>query len=326
MEKISRRQALQMTVAGAAGVTIGGCATVSSSGGNTGAEQEKKSVLTVAHLTDVHVKPEGKAAMGMRQALRAVHALPNRPDVIFNGGDAIMDSLAASKERTEEQWALWKQILKEENTIPIEHCIGNHDIWGWQKSKAGTTGSEPLYGLKMAMEQLGLEKPYRTFDRAGWKFIVLNSMQERGDEGYLPALDDEQFDWLSGELDASPKETPICILSHIPIISVTPFFFVKNIVKDHNFNLIGALAHQDVQRIRDLFAKHSNIRLCLSGHDHLTDRVEYNGITYICNGSVCGNWWKGRFVDCDPGFAIVRFYADGTFDNHYQTYDWDPSA
>ncbi|MCC7393096.1 metallophosphoesterase [Candidatus Sumerlaeota bacterium] len=325
MEKISRRQALQLTAVGAAGVAIGGCATGNSSRGLL-LPTEKKPVLTIAHLTDVHVKPEGKAAMGMRQALRAVHSLPQRPDVIFNGGDAIMDALATSKERAEEQWALWKQILREENTIPVQHCIGNHDIWGWQRTKAGTTGNEPLYGVKMALEQLQLEKPYRSWDRAGWHFIVLNSMQERGDGGYKAVLDDEQFEWLTGELNATPKETPICILSHIPILSVTPFFFVKNIVKDYRFDLIGALAHLDVHRFRDLFANHPNVKLCLSGHDHLTDRVDYNGVTYMCTGAVCGNWWSGKFMDCEPGFAIVRLYADGTFDNTYHTYEWDPKG
>ncbi|MEO8376134.1 MAG: metallophosphoesterase [Candidatus Sumerlaeota bacterium] len=325
MEKISRRQALQLTVAGAAGIAMGGCATGTSSSGLV-ASAEKQPVLTIAHLTDVHVKPEGKAPMGLRQVLRAVHALPNRPDVILNGGDAIMDSLAATKERTETQWALWKQILKEENTLPVENCIGNHDMWGWQKTKAGTTGNESLYGVKMALEQYGLEKPYRSWDRAGWHFIVLNSVQERGDEGYLPVLDNEQFEWLTGDLNSTLKDTPVCILSHVPILSVTPFFFSKEIVKEYQFKLIGALAHQDVQRIRDLFALHSNIKLCLSGHDHLTDRVDYNGVTYICNGAVSGNWWSGKFMDCQPGFATVRLYKDGSFDNTYHTYDWDPKA
>jgi len=151
-------------------------------------------------------------------------------------------------------------------------------------------------------------------------------MQERGDGGYKAVLDDEQFEWLTGELNATPKETPICILSHIPILSVTPFFFVKNIVKDYRFDLIGALAHLDVHRFRDLFANHPNVKLCLSGHDHLTDRVDYNGVTYMCTGAVCGNWWSGKFMDCEPGFAIVRLYADGTFDNTYHTYEWDPKG
>jgi len=51
--------------------------------------------------------------------------------------------------------------------------------------------------------------------------------------------------------------------------------------------------HVDAAKIKDLFAKHKNVKLCLSGHLHLVDRVDYNGVTYLCDGAVCGGWWKG---------------------------------
>lgn len=326
MEQITRRDLLKGAAVAAGAAALGtGCATAGTSA-QAGVAAAKKPVLTIAHITDVHVKPEGKAPAGMRACLQDIRALPVQPDVIFNGGDAIMDALATSKERAETQWNLWWSILKDECTLPIEHCIGNHDIWGWQRTKAGTTGSEPLYGKVMALEQLQLEKPYRSFDRAGWHFIVLDSVQERGDEGYKPVLDEEQFEWLKGDLTATPLTTPICVLSHVPILSVTPFFFVDEVVKNYQFSLIGALMHQDTKRIKDLFLNHANVKVCISGHDHLLDRVDYNGVSYLCNGAVSGSWWGGRFKDCDPGYAILRLYADGSFENEYRTYKWDPAS
>jgi Icc protein len=326
MDQITRRDLLKGTVIAGAAALVTGCAGTAESIQIDKKGAAAKPVLTIAHITDVHVKPEGKAPAGMRACLRDIAALPNQPDVIFNGGDAIMDALATSKERAETQWKLWWSILKEECKLPIEHCIGNHDIWGWQRTKAGTNGTEPLYGKKMALEQLQLAMPYRSFDRAGWHFIVLDSVQERGDEGYKPVLDEEQFAWLTADLKATPATTPVCILSHVPILSVTPFYFTDEVVKDYQFKLIGALMHQDTKRIKDLLAGFPNVKLCLSGHDHLLDRVDYNGITYLCNGAVSGNWWGGRFKDCDPGYGIIRLYADGRFEHDYKTYDWDPKA
>ena len=44
--------------------------------------------------------------------------------------------------RTQLQWDLWKSVLKNECSLPIESCIGNHDIWGWHRRHAHTRGDE----------------------------------------------------------------------------------------------------------------------------------------------------------------------------------------
>jgi hypothetical protein len=49
---------------------------------------------------------------------------------------------------------------------------------------------------------------------------------------------------------------------------------------------------------------------------HLRDRVELTGVTYICDGSVCGQWWQGPRMNADPGYSIVTFHPDGKFDYH----------
>jgi 3',5'-cyclic-AMP phosphodiesterase len=52
------------------------------------------------------------------------------------------------------------------------------------------------------------------------------------------------------------------------------------------------------------------------------DRVDYNGVSYLCNGAVCGSWWKGRHHDCDEGYAVLDLYDDGSFDCEYMKYGW----
>src|SRR5262249_38529850 len=91
-------------------------------------------VLRIAHLTDIHIYPEPRASQGLTACLRHVHALADPPDVIFNGGDAIMDALEIDEERTRAQWDAWQQILRAECRLPIEHCLGNHDVWGWHRA------------------------------------------------------------------------------------------------------------------------------------------------------------------------------------------------
>ncbi len=327
MAKGTRRDLIKSAGAVAGGALVTGCMGGLSTASEPGAASpRRRKALTVAHLTDIHVKPEGKGPAGMRACLRHVQARNPKPDLILNGGDSIMDALGASEDRTRVQWDLWNQILAEECRLPIVHCIGNHDIWGWQMSKAGVTGSEPRFGKVWAMEALELEKPYYSFNRAGWHFIVLDSVQYRGDEAYKPMLDDEQFEWLEGDLASVDPATPILFLSHVPILSATPYFFKDDVVKDHQFRVPGALMHQDVHRIKTLFLGYPNIRLCLSGHVHLADRVDYNGITYLCNGAVSGSWWYGPYKDTPPGYGLVTLYDDGSFDHEYVLYPWDPEA
>lgn len=84
----------------------------------------------------------------------------------------------------------------------------------------------------------------------------------------------------------------------------------------------GSRLHIDARRIKDLFVRHPNVRLCLSGHLHLVDRVEYLGVTYLCNGAVSGAWWKGNHQECEPGYALIDLHNDGSFEHRYVTYGW----
>ena len=79
--------------------------------------------------------------------------------------------------------------------------------------------------------------------------------------------------------------------------------------------------HANVMPIVELFRKH-NVRLCLSGHMHMIDRVAFRGITFICDGAVSGNWWKGAHLEFPEGYGVIDLYADGTFEHQYVTYGW----
>lgn len=273
-------------------------------------EVQKKPALTVAFLTDIHIKPSDVAETGMRKVFRHVNTLAKKPDFILNGGDAIMDSLGTPKEKAAEQWALWSRILQEENKLPIHHIIGNHDVWGWQV-KDETIKTDPLYDKAWAVKQHGLPHRYYSFEKKAWKFIVLDSTQQNGG-GYIARLDDEQVAWLETELKNTSSDQHICIASHIPIVSFCSAMFFDDHLANGDWKLSRALLHVDARRLTQLFSGFKNIRCCLSGHIHLQDVVEYKNVRYFCNGAVSGNWWNGAFKGFDPAFAIFEFGKDGS--------------
>lgn len=319
---MSRREALRAGVL--ASMAMVGSATAGSAraGGRPGARRGRRA-LRIAHLTDFHIQPERGADRGVAACLAHAQGLEDRPDLILTGGDLIMDGFAAERERTRLQWELFTGTLKRECSLPVEHCLGNHDIWGWHKGKSRTTGQEPQWGKKWAVEMLGLPGRYRSFERAGWTFIVLDSthIDPADPDGYKARLDDEQMDWLRRELEKADRSRPVLIVSHIPILSASACV-IGNETKSGNNIISGSEMHLDCPRLASMFAAHGNIRLCLSGHMHKIDRVDYQGTTYLCHGAVSGGWWKGPKDWCEEGYGVVDLNDDGTWESRYIDFGW----
>jgi len=230
-----------------------------------------------------------------------------------------MDAMHQSRSVARTQWKTWKRTMKDNCSLPVVSCIGNHDVWGWNRHSRRAR-LDRLFGKRLAMDQLGLRSRFFSFNRAGWHFIILDSAHPYG--GYYKAkLDEEQIDWLIEDLNRTSRRKKICVLSHIPIICFCSFFDGYN-EKSGDWRVPGAWMHTDARRIKNIFLKHKNVKLCLSGHIHMHDQVEYLGVKYLCNGAVCGKWWDGAYHEFPPAFVIVDLYDDGSSESEFITYNW----
>lgn len=275
------------------------------------AEDFKKKPLRFAHISDIHVKPGSIPETGMTKALHHVQQSPFRPSFIMNTGDSIMDALEADKNKVQAQWDIFTTILKKENSLPIQHAIGNHDIWGWFV-KENKPDNDRLYGKQWVKDILQLNERYYSFEKGNWTFIVLDSTQLNSAGGYIAYVDEPQMAWLKQTLAATPKEQFICMVSHIPILSVCSGLFFNKTETNGDLLTKRNLMHTDFFALKNLFKNYPNIKCCISGHIHLQDEVEYLGIKYYCNGAVSGNWWGGAFQDFAPAYAIMELYPDGS--------------
>ena len=280
---------------------------------------DKKSPIRVAHLTDFHVKPGKDIEASVARAMHHAQILVPEIDFIINGGDAIWDSLEADKEKTQIQWDLFTSLLKKELSLPVYHCIGNHDIWGWF-IKDNKPENERQYGKVWVVETLQMRNRYYSFSKDKWHFIVLDSTQLNPAGGYIGKLDEEQLTWLQTELASVPKENFICIVSHIPILSICAGLFFDKTEPNGDLKIQRNLMHSDFLSLKKIFNNYPNIKVCISGHIHLQDELNYLGIKYYCNGAVSGNWWKGSFQEFAPAYAMLEFYADGTSKRYMQNY------
>lgn len=282
-------------------------------------------VARIAHLTDMHIQPERGATEGVAACL--THVARQKPDLILTGGDLIMDGYDATFERTKLQWDLLNATLKDHAPCRIEHCLGNHDIWGWNKPRSNTKGDEAGWGKKWAMENLGLDREYRAFDigtgPGSWRVFILDSIRPEGETGYIAYLDDTQTQWLASELEAFSKHRDRfgLVVSHVPIIAACVLRKPRDRELNHR-RISGAVMHLDAGELHGAFQKAGNVRVCLSGHIHQLDRIDMEGVTYICDGAVCGEWWKGPLGTTREGYGVVDLYTDGTFQHVYVPFDW----
>ena len=288
--------------------------------------------LRIAHLTDIHLQPELQAARGLAACFAHVQgrtaagggdaADAGSPDLIITGGDTIMDAFEADMARTKLQWELWRKVKADHCGIEMHSVVGNHDIWGWARAKARTTGSEPLYGKRWVCDEFGRDLPYTSFDRGGWHIVLLDSVFPH-EQTYVGRLDDAQWDWLERDLAAVGPETPVILLSHIPILSATPLAVAGPMAPQAGgIQVPGGRIHVDGDRFQTLFTRRRTIRACVSGHMHLVEQLDYQGVRYLCNGAVSGGWWKGKNRDTDFGYALVDLFDDGTVERRYVTYGW----
>lgn len=273
----------------------------------------KKPVLRVAHLTDIHLKNELGAPDKFVKCLKHLQRQQPKVDLVLNGGDIVFDMNKENLSSIDEQWKLYESIQKNELGIPVHACLGNHDVWWYEDNKG-----QALYGKKYALDRLGLEKPYNSFMKGGWKFILLDSTHLDIDgTWYIGKLGEEQMEWLKQELESTPKQVPVLVMSHIPILTAL-LMIEDNIV--NRWEMLGGDMHTDTAKIISLFYRHPNVKLCLSGHLHMRDKVVYNDVTYLCNGAVSGAWWKGNRRETAPGYGLIDLYADGSFTESYINY------
>jgi len=205
--------------------------------------------------------------------------------------------------------------------VPWKAVLGNHDIWAWgiENFDEKTTG----YGKASALDHLQMKQPYYSFDAGGWHFVILDSMSRR-QHGYLGQIDPQQLEWLQGDLAAVAPTTPTILFSHIPILAACVFFDGKRL-QENDWTVPDGWMHRDAIELVALLSQRK-VKLAVSGHIHLVDRVDYNGVTFICDGAVCGNWWKGSYHECPEGYGVLDLYPDGRFEHKYVTYGWKAAA
>ena len=309
----SRREFLRRTM-------VAGAATVVSPAIADGVylQNKKTRVLRIAHITDVHMLDQPNAEKLFASVLREINIMQDKPNFIINTGDTVFDENGQLREAVEARWKSWNKVVAQENKLEMFSALGNHDVWfGPDEKTDAEYKRDKRYGKTWALQELKMQHRYYSFERNGWVFIALDSIN--GPDGYQ--LDEEQFTWLKSELAKAGKK-PVCVFNHVPILSIGALLYYTKRKPLKEVHFPSGDMHNDHQRLKDLFLQTKNVKLCLSGHVHYIDATDYVGVKYLCNGAVSGNWWGNPLAldEFPPVYAIVDLYSDGSVEHEYVFY------
>jgi len=273
-------------------------------------KKEKPEKFSFAFITDIHLQPENNAIEGFLKAIDTLNDL--KPDFVITGGDLIMDALAQRYSRADSLYTLYIETVKALK-MPVYNAMGNHEIYGIY-SRSGADPEHPDYGEKMFENRIG--KSYYSFEHKGWKFMILNSIEDTGRDSYIGLIDNDQIEWIKDELQKTDPSIPVAIITHIPFITANTQKYQGTTLPNDS-----SLVISNGKEVLDLFEGH-NLKLVLQGHLHLVEDIFIDDIHFITGGAICAAWWRGPYRDDEEGFVLVRVKGS-EFDWEFVDYKWE---
>src|ERR1700743_2422540 len=86
------------------------------------ARKNIKRAIRVAHITDIHLLDTAMPKEAFRRVLHALNTMPDKPQLIINSGDSVMNMNDETKEHILPLWDAWNEVMAI-NHIPMKACI-----------------------------------------------------------------------------------------------------------------------------------------------------------------------------------------------------------
>ena len=166
---------------------------------------------------------------------------------------------------------------------PKEANDSFREVWqSWEGDQYNVVGNHDMDGgasREDFREYLGMETGYYSYLQQGYRFIVLdgNDRHEDAPSGYPRHIGEEQRSWLEETL-ASTTE-PVIVLVHQSL--------------QNNSGVDNGAEVRAILEAANEAAGWGRVLACFSGHHHLDDLVEVNGIPYIQVNSMSYYWVGG---------------------------------
>jgi 3',5'-cyclic-AMP phosphodiesterase len=247
----------------------------------------------LAQLSDFHIGAtwgNGDPTAGLKAAVDAVLALPDRPDAVVATGD-LTDNAAADEYRV---------VADQLSRIgaPVYVLPGNHDDRDALREAFGLPGAS------------GAPVQYAV-DLGPLRLVVMDSTRPGEARGELDAA---RLDWLEAELAAAPAVPTLVAMHHPPLVTGSDAW-----------DAIGVPA-ADRRALGEVLARHRHVRGVVAGHVHRTIAAVLGGCAVL---SIPSTYVQGRLdftsddlsLEGGPAAFAVHAVIDGDVVSHLQPVD-----
>ncbi|MFE9426870.1 metallophosphoesterase [Kitasatospora sp. NPDC006697] len=210
---------------------------------------------SLLHLTDVHVIPEGllygeaDTRAALADALDAAVASGRKFDAIILSGD----NTDSGDEASYRIIAELVEAAAAELGAQVVYAAGNHDERG--ALRAGLLGLDPT------------TEPFDHVVRVGGLRIATLDTSLPGKP--YGQLDQEQLDWLAGQLAEPAEHGTVLVLHHPPLAGLSPGF--EDPQHGRHLDL------REPERLAEV-VRGTDVRLILAGHTHSAAAGQFAGI------------------------------------------------
>ncbi|MFE2125020.1 metallophosphoesterase [Streptomyces amritsarensis] len=248
-------------------------------------------MIVIAHLSDVHLDGDRRAADRTRAVMEYLDGLPHDLDAVLVSGDIADHGEDAEYEEAAE-------LLRSRH--PLVVCPGNHDERA--ALRRGLLGEAT--GSTLPVDQV--------LRGDGFVLAVCDSSVPGADHGFL---EESTLARLDGVLADTPQDTPVLVAFHHPPAELhTPY--------------VDEIRQFGEERLAALVERHPHLTAFLCGHAHTAAATTFAGRPLLVAPGVVSTLrlpWERRtgssehvHLDEPPAVAFHVLGDDGRLTSHYR--------
>ena len=244
------------------------------------------------YFTDIHLCQGENSKKGIELCFESMQK--HNPEFFINGGDLGI---------TDEALQIYKDITQDVSQ-PILMCNGNHEMCSGYlpQEKAGTTHySTNINGTHIVVLDV----------------VRYNEPSEEHPRNWYGLADETLLTWLKHDLSTVSHDTPLIVVSHIPLSTT---FTPRMGRTPEKVKPTNAVTNAD--QILDMLKPFKNVAT-LHGHDHENCRHFVDHIEIMTTNAVAGNWWRAGLDSYSPhgnepqGYRLVNIDDKRTITSQY---------
>ncbi|MFD9476214.1 metallophosphoesterase [Streptomyces nojiriensis] len=260
-------------------------------------------MIVIAHLSDVHLDGDRRAADRTRAVMEYLDALPYDLDAVLVSGD-----IADHAEDAEYEEAA--KLLRSRH--PLVVCPGNHDERAAFRRGLLGEGSPGESPEGAPGEPLSSGPVDQVLRGEGFVLAVCDSSVPGEHHGFL---EESTLAWLDGVLTDTPQEIPVLVAFHHPPVPLnTPY--------------VDEIRQFGEERLAALAERHPHLTAFLCGHAHTAAATTFAGRPVLVAPGVVSTLrlpWEAPTGSCEhvhldepPAVAFHVIGDDGRLTTHYR--------